>query len=53
LSIPEHPDGRALWTAILTRYWMDDEAHKLSPLAAPARCPTGSRSWRPGWLASR
>jgi hypothetical protein len=38
LSIPEHPpglgpDGRALWTAILTRYWMDDEAHKLSTVA--------------------
>ena len=38
MSIPVHPpglgpDGRALWTAILTRYWMDDEAHKLSTLA--------------------
>jgi len=38
LSIPKHPKGlgpagKALWTSVLTRYWMDGEPHKLAILA--------------------
>jgi hypothetical protein len=37
LSIPKHPKGlgpagKALWTSVLTRYWMDGEPHKLAIL---------------------
>ena len=37
MSIPKHPDGlgpagTALWTSILSDYWLDEEAHKLATL---------------------